>query len=60
MNQINKEYNMDDDVAEIENFKQPVKFPDWVYDKHVHGGTPGYKFFFDNLVIKPKQKIERW
>jgi len=32
----------------------PKKFktiPDWVMDKHVPNGTPGYQFFFDNSCV---------
>ena len=27
------------------------KLPNWVLDKHVPNGTPGYKFFFDNGCV---------
>ena len=38
----------------IDKTIQPKKFtkiPDWVMDKHVPGGTPGYQFFFDHSCI---------
>ena len=27
------------------------EIPFWVYDKHVPGGTKGYKFFFENSLV---------
>jgi len=49
--ELNQEYSLND--INLEEIK-PIKFPEipfWVKDKHVSGGTKGYKFFFDNSLI---------
>jgi len=48
-----KELNhpLDRTVNKKVKMKKFDKIPDWVLDKHVPNGTPGYKFFFDNGCI---------
>jgi len=40
-------YNIDRNIETIKS-RNFFKLPNWVLDKHVPGGTPGYQFFFDN------------
>ena len=46
--ELNQEYSLDIELLEPRKF---VELPFWVKDKHVSGGTSGYKFFFDNSLV---------
>ena len=43
--ELNYTINRNIDNVQAKRFR---KIPNWVLDKHVKGGTPGYKFFFEN------------
>ena len=44
-------YELDRTVNKQIKAKKFDKIPDWVLDKHVPNGTPGYRFFFENGCI---------
>ena len=46
--ELNQEYTLDIELPEKKRFDE---IPFWVKDKHVSGGTKGYKFFFDNSLV---------
>ena len=46
--ELNQEYSLDIELLEPRKFKE---IPFWVKDKHVSGGTKGYKFFFENSLV---------
>ena len=49
--ELNQEYSLNDINLEEINPKKFPEVPFWVKDKHVAGGTKGYKFFFDNSLV---------
>ena len=46
--ELNQEYDINIEIPEGNKFNS---IPNWVMDKHVSGGTKGYKFFFDNSLV---------
>jgi len=46
--ELNQEYSLDIELPEKRKFNE---IPFWVKDKHVSGGTKGYKFFFENSLV---------
>ena len=44
-------YEIDRTVNKKIKARKFEKLPNWVLDKHVPNGTPGYKFFFDNGCV---------
>ena len=48
--ELNQEYSLDIDLDNIEKRKFN-EIPFWVMDKHVPGGTKGYKFFIENSLV---------
>ena len=50
------------DVPITFDFDANFVMPDYVYDKHVHGGTKGYAFFVNNIVmipVEPESEVAR-
>lgn len=43
-------YQLDRTLEKV-NYKKFKNIPDWAMDKHVPGGTPGYKFFFEHGLV---------
>ena len=46
--ELNQKYSLDIVLPEMRKFNE---IPFWVYDKHVPGGTKGYKFFFEHSLV---------
>ena len=46
--ELNQDYDINIDICKGKKFNS---IPNWVMDKHVSGGTKGYKFFFDNSLV---------
>tara|TARA_A100001015_G_scaffold127951_1_gene141858 strand:+ start:8 stop:1180 length:1173 start_codon:yes stop_codon:yes gene_type:complete len=46
--ELNQEYDINIEIPLKKKFNS---IPIWVMDKHVSGGTKGYKFFFDNSLV---------
>ena len=46
--ELNQSYSLQVDIPEAIKFDE---IPFWVKDKHVIGGTKGYKFFFDHSLV---------